>query len=926
MCAELPTDAHERGREFERLCARVLPQIDREVVSSHLWHEWPGRDGEDIGIDIVGVRRDGTHVAVQCKAYARERSISKSDIDSFVSASGDPRFAARYLLSTSDGLARHARRTLGSQVIPSRFFGATRLRELQLDWSSAEVGPPPVQRMRPHQRDAVNAVTDKFGSNTRVRLEMACGTGKTLVGVRLAERLQSNVTVVVAPSLALLSDLIDVWSAQYGARLPRLAVCSDESVGATSEEWVGNLHAGATTDPAAVAAFLAANDRALLFSTYRSLPQLVEGLTAAGRRADLTIADEAHRAVGLLGSSTTQILADSFPSARRLFMTATPRNIAEPEDWSELERARLASMDDIALFGPLAYTLTFGDAIARGLLCDFQLHISVIHEPEVEALIAQRRLVTPSPDQVLDAESLALQVAAARLIAENGLSSVLAYFNRVPAAREFARQLPDTAAWLADDANLPIPAGESISGTDSAVIRGAALGRLAAGSPAAPRVLASVDTITEGVDVPAVDGIVIGAPRSSRADIFQMIGRALRRSDDPNKTAHILVAVFVPADQAETAPFDDERYDALWKVVAALGLHDQRLADEIDALRLGLGPHRVRQELPERIRLDAPESVSLDFAAALETALVRRVGETPQSQRRRRTRDAGPDESTSLVRREPLSRELRAALLDGLENEGHVGATNLATLATTPNGRLLARMLAEIELRAGGEPFDYFSQKRDRERFEAHFVYGDLPRGAFPLLERRLSPFCDAYDLAHAQDSGDLARLLRRIPAIRAEDVALLQSNAERYYDLVIQMCRTRTAADPHRERGYFPADEEFARSAAGLFASIEHEAADYDQQHRREFLRGAEAGFDPGSTVQLFGIPPTVTATFERGYEWVTDWVDEAAARVWRSRITRVVDDLNAGVSEDDYLKAVFAVVDSLVYDDPSASLPLAS
>ena len=41
-------------------------------------------------------------------------------------------------------------------------------------------------------------------------------------------------------------------------------------------------------------------------------------------------------------------------------------------------------------------------------------------------------------------------------------------------------------------------------------------------------VLASVNTISEGVDVPTLDAVVFAAPKSSAVQVVQIVGRAIR--------------------------------------------------------------------------------------------------------------------------------------------------------------------------------------------------------------------------------------------------------------------------------------------------------------------------------------------------------------------------------------------------------------
>ena len=72
------------------------------------------------------------------------------------------------------------------------------------DWGVAV--SPSRWRPKPHQANAIKAVTDGFDKHARGQLIMACGTGKTLAAMWIAEQIKSSLTLVLAPSLSLVSQ------------------------------------------------------------------------------------------------------------------------------------------------------------------------------------------------------------------------------------------------------------------------------------------------------------------------------------------------------------------------------------------------------------------------------------------------------------------------------------------------------------------------------------------------------------------------------------------------------------------------------------------------------------------------------------------------------------------------------------------------
>ena len=56
----------------------------------------------------------------------------------------------------------------------------------------------------PHQVEALAAIQTRLKLNHRAQIVMACGTGKTLVVIKAAEVIGSNLTLVLVPTLELL--------------------------------------------------------------------------------------------------------------------------------------------------------------------------------------------------------------------------------------------------------------------------------------------------------------------------------------------------------------------------------------------------------------------------------------------------------------------------------------------------------------------------------------------------------------------------------------------------------------------------------------------------------------------------------------------------------------------------------------------------
>ena len=59
--------------------------------------------------------------------------------------------------------------------------------------------------------------------------------------------------------------------------------------------------------------------------------------------------------------------------------------------------------------------------------------------------------------------------------------------------------------------------------------------------------LTNARCLSEGVDVPTLDGVAFIDPRRSEVDIVQAVGRAIRKSDDKT-VGTIVIPVFIDTD------------------------------------------------------------------------------------------------------------------------------------------------------------------------------------------------------------------------------------------------------------------------------------------------------------------------------------------------------------------------------------------
>ncbi|MGY1660771.1 Helicase associated domain protein [Geodermatophilus sp. SYSU D00705] len=651
-----------QGEDIARLALWRSPATRGELVSVQPWADWvhqwnvehPDRSEQvtDRGIDLVATYADGHHTAVQVKlrdGRGAPVSVGWEKLSTFAAKSAIAPFTDRLLILLGDAtLSSNARDELARQPALTIWSAAEIETHAGDQWPAdhagvlAALGSAPAQAIGPrplhgYQLDAVADGEAVFGSGAdRAQLLMACGTGKTITTHGLADALNARRLLVLAPSLSLLRQLIGEYRWQYGGQMSGIAVCSDNTVGTATpgedadDPRVIDAELGVPTvaDPAQIGAFLATStdDRPrVVFATYQSSARVAEAQAVEGvPKFDLVVADEAHYLAGRPSSAFATVLDSArIRASRRLFATATPRLVAphlrasDPEVW--------ASMDDPAVFGPVAHRLPFGAAIAGKLLSDYRLLVLGADE-QAAAAIDTRALVDAGA--VTDARTLAAALAVLRLAREHGRRRIVTFHSRRTGARAFARLLETHHAWAPPELHVDL-AAETVTGDQPTDQRAAVLARLAragdAGQPAV-RVLTNARCLTAGVDVPALDAVVFVDPRRSRVDVVQAIGRVLRRAENKD-LGYVVVPVPIPEDTDAEAAVTGSSFAPVWEVLAALADHDDVLADEIEQARRALGrTGQVGREGRHRLVVDVPGVSSAELAGSVWLAGVTRVG------------------------------------------------------------------------------------------------------------------------------------------------------------------------------------------------------------------------------------------------------------------------------------------------------------
>jgi superfamily II DNA or RNA helicase len=635
-------DSGKRGKQFESFVKWFLmnePEWASQVDQVWLWDEYPGRWGADCGIDLVFRHKNGEMWAVQAKCYSPQYSITKHDVDKFLSESNRNGISKRLLIASTDGIGANAKQVCDAQeklvvrYLLSNFESAkveypSKIENLK----SLKRKDPPLPR--PHQLEAIEAVNNNFKNIDRGQLIMACGTGKTFTTLWIKEALASKSTLVLLPSLSLLSQTLKEWTFATKEQFSVLCVCSDQTVGKRGEDEiihsVSDLAFPVTSNVEDIKQFIYGNGNKVVFSTYQSSPLVADAfLDNCLPSFDLIVADEAHRCTGKVSSDFSTVLdGDRIRSKKRLFTTATPRTYTASVKKAAAERgADVVGMDDEAIFGKVLFSLTFGEAIKKELLTDFRVIIVGVDDPMISSWIDSRELVETETGIESDAASLAAQIGLLKAIKDYDLKRVISFHSRVSRAESFSKEIHKVCQWV--DINQR-PSGELwsdyVSGDMPADKRRIKLDQLKSLKADQRGILTNARCLSEGVDVPSLDGVAFIDPRGSQVDIIQAVGRAIRLSKD-KKFGTIVLPVFIAKGEDGASSIEASNFKPIWDVLNALKSHDEELSQALDAFRISLGNKTNSRSISclTKIEIDLPVSISKDFGVSISTHLVERT-------------------------------------------------------------------------------------------------------------------------------------------------------------------------------------------------------------------------------------------------------------------------------------------------------------
>lgn len=319
-------------------------------------------------------------------------------------------------------------------------------------------------------------------------------------------------------------------------------------------------------------------------------------------------------------------------------MTATER-LVKPwiKDRLEQEDVTVFSMDDENIYGPTFYKFTFGEAIKKKIISDYKIVVTGITSEDIGHLVETNRYLnveTENGSQIsnISADAIFKAFLLGKAIKETGMKKVVSFHSSVAAAKEFIKIFFDfdckfiKSQFGVDKKNS---AFLHVNGSQSTSERSQAFKLFETNDFG---LISNVRCLTEGVDMPFIDGIMFADSKGSMIDIVQAVGRALRKPKNvEDKTAYIVIPIRFNDD----GTYYEDDFAPLHFVIQALRDQDDTLAEWIDEINLGVvkgkGGHALHHK-SSKVSLFLPKKVNAekfvnDLTIRIATVNAKRSGE-----------------------------------------------------------------------------------------------------------------------------------------------------------------------------------------------------------------------------------------------------------------------------------------------------------
>jgi superfamily II DNA or RNA helicase len=430
---------------------------------------------------------------------------------------------------------------------------------------------------RPHQEDVIFDAHRHYVTylETLGKLIMACGTGKSLVSYWISQKLNSRSIMIAVPSLELIRQTLKTWIRETNANKQATewaCICDDNGEDTEDEHDIG---LPCMTNVAKITKWLQAAQQSgkmiVVFTTYHSGPTLSAAAKAANFEFDFGIFDEAHKTTGHDQKTFGWLIhKQNIAIKRRMFMTATEKIYVGKEE-------NISSMDNPDLYGRTFHYLPFHKAvkIQPAILCDYQILILKIEKAEIQEFMSKNNVFMKVKGMkgTVSMTEVAGMIALEKAMGLYPISHVISYHQSIDQAEEFTKLFE---AYATDKPNCENMQFFHIS---SRIAAGERTRRIQGFRHCEKGIITNARCLSEGIDIPAVNGILYTSGKNSVVENAQIAGRAVRQS--PGK---LIGYIIIPVATGISNEADCKSFDKAIQTLRALAQENTHVLEAFTQL------------------------------------------------------------------------------------------------------------------------------------------------------------------------------------------------------------------------------------------------------------------------------------------------------------------------------------------------------
>lgn len=462
-----------------------------------------------------------------------------------------------------------------------------------------------------HQQPILDKIPDFYKYNDIGKLYWACGLGKALLALFIAQALNAKNILIGVPSVYL--------QGQMKGEILRLFTYITNANQKQYILGVGGEDETSTTNPKIIKRFLAnpsnlSNPR-FVITTYDSCHILASlDMTESINRFDFKIGDEAHHLVIHTNeddlSEKSYIKFHDIPAHKTLFMTATPKIInyrmkynlpALLEQNTEISTGSndkiIYSMDDTRQFGNLIDSKSIKWAIDNKKITDFKVYVLYNTISEMRAIARQSMRQCAIDDKNMELFTSAFMTLKS-LEKHNDLTHILIYTNTTENSDLVAKYLLDILEY--QEINIPGLSKDDIyiKSLHSNSARNNFKDEVDNFTDARIGIITCVYIFGEGFDLPRLNGVAMAENMISTIRTTQCALRPNRLDkNNPDKLAYIII----PYLDREECGICNQSFKKCFNVINSLRNDDDILECKIQVSSLVINNNNEFLEQQDKI-------------------------------------------------------------------------------------------------------------------------------------------------------------------------------------------------------------------------------------------------------------------------------------------------------------------------------------